>query len=61
MRTFIAYYRYRIPHPAYKDGELNDTQIEIISTSLKDAKRTAKNMEGQDGRTWLMEVRKKEI
>ena len=56
MKTFRALYRYREPSPFYTDGDLKATTIKIMSYSLKDAKRTAKNMEGQDGKTWLMEV-----
>lgn len=52
---YIAHYRYRD-----KENSLNDTGIEIESKNFKDAKLVAKNMEGQDNKTWLIEVFRKE-
>jgi hypothetical protein len=51
MNTYQAIYRYR------EADILKTTSVTLEAQNKKDAIRTAKNMEGQDNKTWLIEVR----
>lgn len=50
MREFTALYRYR------DNNGLKSTAILLKALNYSQAKKTAKNMEGQDGKQWLIEV-----
>ena len=50
MKFYLAHFRHR------RDGTLDDTFVNIHAASFAEARRLAKNMVGEDDKTWLYKI-----